>query len=216
MTDDSTRPALVPLADGAHGSGQPPRRESQGYARGTLGLKILLLSLSVLFAASLVGYLIVRLQAPQWPPPGMPPLPRGLWISTLLILASGGTMHWALLAARLNGRTSLKAALALTTALGVAFVISQIVNWSGVRITQSPGPGIYNGAKMFAFTFFLLTALHAAHVLGGLVILTITTAKSFLGRYSGAYHPGVWYSTMYWHFLAVAWLIIFVVLYIAS
>ena len=44
---------------------------------GVLGMGIFLASLTVLFLASIVGYLVVRLKAPAWPPPGMPRLPNG-------------------------------------------------------------------------------------------------------------------------------------------
>jgi cytochrome c oxidase subunit III len=216
MTEVTPPSADRPPAASGDSAKDPFVRESAVHPLGTQGMKILLLSLSVLFAASLAGYLVVRLRAPEWPPPGMPPLPRGLWLSTGLILVSGVTMHWALIAARLNRRTALGTALALTTTLGVAFLISQIVNWSGVRLTQAPSPGQIDGAKMFAFTFYLLTFLHAAHVLGGLGPLAVTTAHAFSGRYSAAHHPGVWYSTMYWHFLTVVWVVIFIVLYVAS
>ena len=35
------------------------------------------------------------------------------------------------------------------------------------------------------------------------------TARAFAGRYSPAFHPGVRYSAMYWHFLDVVWLVMF-------
>jgi heme/copper-type cytochrome/quinol oxidase subunit 3 len=43
---------------------------------------LFLASLGVLFAAAIVGYLVVRLKAEHWPPPGMPRLPAGMWLAT--------------------------------------------------------------------------------------------------------------------------------------
>jgi heme/copper-type cytochrome/quinol oxidase subunit 3 len=64
------------------------------------------------------------------------------------------------------------------------------------------------------FTFYLLTGLHALHVIGGMVLLGAVTAKAFAGRYSATYHPGVTYAAMYWHFLDVVWLVMFVLIFL--
>jgi cytochrome c oxidase subunit 3 len=66
---------------------------------------------------------------------------------------------------------------------------------------------------LYAFTFYMLTVLHAVHVIGGLAALGVTTTRAFLGRDVTA---GVRYCTVYWHFLLVVWLIVFVVMMIAS
>jgi len=67
-------------------------QKAQLTATGRLGMRLFLLSLSVLFAASIVGILVIRMRAAVWPPEGAPPVPAGLWLSTLLILASSATM----------------------------------------------------------------------------------------------------------------------------
>ncbi len=52
-----------------------------------MGTWLLIASLGMLFGAALVGYLVIRLRAPEWPPPGSPSLPGGVWISTALLAA---------------------------------------------------------------------------------------------------------------------------------
>ena len=61
--------------------------------------------------------------------------------------------------------------------------------------------------------FYVLTALHAAHVIGGLIPLIVVYIKARRGRYSRNFHPGVRYVTAYWHFLDVVWVLLFLVLY---
>jgi len=174
---------------------------------GTLGMVIFLVSLSVLFAANLVGYFVIRLRAEDWPPPGMPGLPTGLWFSTLIILISSITIQGAVFAVRLDRLILLRVLLVLTTLLGLGFLVCQSLNWRRLFAAQVP-PTL----NLYAYTFYTLTGLHAAHVLGGLIQLGVVTVKAFRGRYWSLFHPGVRYAAMYWHFLDVVWLILFMTL----
>jgi cytochrome c oxidase subunit 3 len=186
---------------------------SGGASAGTrrFGMFLFLVSLSVLFAASMAGYLVVRLRAPEWPPPGSPPLPAGLWASTIVLLASSGTMRWAEKAVREDRGDALRRALLLTLLLGVAFLVLQILNWSAMGSPPKEG-----GSALYGFTFYMLTGLHAAHVLGGIGALSLVTAKARRGAYSSRNRSGVDSCAMYWHFLDVVWIILFVVLLIGS
>jgi cytochrome c oxidase subunit 3 len=174
-----------------------------------MAMKLFLASLGVLFAASIVGYLVVRSRSEAWPPPDMPHLPAGLWLSTLILLVSSGTIQFALASIRRDRKTALSAGMSLTLLLGVAFLVTQAINW--LRLIDAH---VTPAAHMFAFTFFMLTGLHAAHVIGGLIALAIVTTKALRRRYADDYHPGVIYCTMYWHFLDAVWLIMFVLIFV--
>jgi len=93
--------------------------------------------------------------------------------------------------------------------LGLAFLFLgvQAWNWWGLislRLTAS--------SNLYGFTFFMLTGLHAAHVVGGVVLLSIVFARARAGRYGSGHHPGVTYAAMYWHFLDAIWLLLFAVM----
>ncbi len=187
------------------------RRTPAPLATGRLGMTLLVLALSMLFAASLMMYLVIRLRAPVWPPPGMPHLPGTLWISTAIILISSFTMHSAVRAAREDRAQALSMAMLLTTLLGVLFLVSQTVNWFSLVAANLTAK-----SNFYGFTFYLLTGLHAAHVIGGLVPLAVVTIRSWQRRYSAGFHPGVEYVAIYWHFLAVVWVVLFTLLVIAG
>jgi cytochrome c oxidase subunit 3 len=176
-------------------------------AVGRLGMRFLLVALSMLFGASLIGYMVVRLRAPVWPPPGMPRLPDALWISTVIIVISSFTMNSAVRAAREDRQGTVRVAMILTTLLGVLFLLSQTVNWFSLAAAS-----LTAGTNLYGFTFYVLTGLHAAHVIGGVIPLTVVSVRAWQGRYSAAFHPGVEYCAMYWHFLAVVWLVMFALL----
>lgn len=171
---------------------------------GYLGMKLFLLSLSVLFAASLVGFLVIRSRAEVWPPEGAPPLPSGLWWSTAIILISSWVL--SLGQRRFNPGEAKKAMpyFAACLALALAFLGNQVLNWKAlgplVRVSQ---------VALYTFSFLMLTVLHALHVLGGVASLVGVTMKAGRGCLTSA---GLAYAAAYWHFLTVVWVVIFLVL----
>lgn len=183
-----------------------PRGEGTDDAgAGHLLVALLVAALSMGFGAVLVFYLHSWARAEAWPPPGMPALPRGLWLSTAILLASGATMQTALRAARVGRWRRLRRAMGATLALGALFLVSQTVNW-GVAVAAGMPTGLYTTG------FYLLTGLHGAHVLGGLLPMAIVTRRAFRGEYSPARHAGVAWLAMYWHFLDAVWLVLFLLL----
>ena len=166
-------------------------------------MRLLLLSLGILFAAGLAGYLIIRLRADVWPPPGSPELPGGLWVSTAILAVLSAVLVMAVSRARAGRPSETARLLAAATALGAAFLVAQAANW--LRLEAG------GERTMLVFGFWMLTVLHALHVLGGLVPLAIATARAARGRYLNDPEP-VELVASYWHFLGLTWLAIFAAL----
>lgn len=173
----------------------------------TLAMKLLLATLGMFFFASLLFYIVLRWQAQNLPPPDAPPLPLALWLSTFLLIGSSMTMHFALHSARLGRHAGLRAGLWLTLALGLVFLVCQIYAWLPLITAH-----ISAQTNFFMLSFIMLACLHGAHVIGGLIPLSIITAAAGRGAYSAQAHLSVKHVAMYWHFLDIVWLIIFVVL----
>jgi cytochrome c oxidase subunit III len=177
---------------------------------GTMGMYLLVAALGMLFAASIVGYLFIRAAHQPWPPPGFPVLPHTLWLSTLCILLCSAAIQAALGSARRETQPAMKRELVLTFLLGVAFLVMQsLAWWQIVRQIQTPSENIGPYLKLF----YVLTGLHAVHVLGGLGTLAVVIRHAFAGRYTAADHRGIHYAAIYWHFLDVVWCVLFVVVY---
>jgi cytochrome c oxidase subunit III len=176
---------------------------------GKLGMILLLTSLSMLFGATITAYLVVRSRATGgWPPAGSPGFPPGLWLSTLLILALSFAIESGLRGIRAGNERRLAAASSIALVLAVAFLMSQALAWRVILEAR---------ANLYGFTFFMLIGLHAAHVIGGLVPLGIVAARARRGgRYRRESHAGVLYTTMYWHFLAVVWIVMFVLMFLLT
>jgi len=181
----------------------PPTADK--LAIGTTGMWWFLASLGMIFAASVVGLLWVRASAEVWPPPDAPRLPAGLWPSTVIILLSTVTMEWARRARTRAGRPGLGAALLITLLLGVAFLLAQTRGWFVLAAADFTAT-----ASLYAFTFYLLTVLHAVHVLGGVGPLSVVTLRALRRDPTWPAH-GVVYAAMYWHFLTGVWVVLFAV-----
>jgi cytochrome c oxidase subunit III len=188
-----------------------PRSAPATLPMGRLGMRLLLLALGMLFAATLTGYLAIRGEAQVWPPPGVPKLPATLWISTVLIVASSITVQRAVRGIRRGLQAPLRNGLLLTCLLGVAFLVSQTFNWFGLVAIH-----FTVRTNLYGFLFYLLTGLHAAHVLGGLAPLGLVTARAWRGAYTSGAHGGVEYTATYWHFLDAVWVVLFTVLTLTS
>jgi cytochrome c oxidase subunit 3 len=63
--------------------------------------------------------------------------------------------------------------------------------------------------SLYPYTFYMLTGLHAAHVVGGLVPLTLVMSRARRREYSSSSHEGVQLCVHYWHYLGVVWLVLF-------
>jgi cytochrome c oxidase subunit 3 len=160
--------------------------------------------IGVLFAGTLVGYVLTRLQATFWRPPGTAGLPPGLVASTAMLAGVSVCAQRALNSIRDNLQDSFKRSLWLTLAFAFAFLVGQSINWGHMLRIQAT----YPRPTLFAFSFYLLTGLHAAHVLGGFVPLGIVIQRALAREYSSSRHDGVKFCTWYWHYLGIIWLVL--------
>ena len=138
-------------------------------------------------------------------------LPIQLWISTAAIIASSFAYHFAQRAISVADNDGARRWLIVTTALGAVFVSSQLLSW--LALTRR---GFYMAGNPYAGFFYILTAAHAVHVVGGIVALGAillrswyhtTDTNEFVYRRNLSVAVG-WY----WHFLGVLWIVLFILL----
>jgi cytochrome c oxidase subunit 3 len=187
------------------------------FLAGQVGMKIFLVSLGILFGATLIGFLVMRIrlgQLDQWPT-DLPPLPRGLWLSTLTLLVSSATIQWALHGVRSGRPDQLRVGMLATLVLAFVFLAIQSQCWL-VWMQTVTARWSESAEYRFALTsFYILTVLHALHVIGGLIPMIIVTRNAFRGNvYTLSFYPGVLYCAMYWHFLDAVWVVLFATLMI--
>lgn len=199
-------------AAGRHPAGWPPHEKGENLpGAGRFGVRLFLASLAPAFAALLVGFIVLRVRATEWRPADAPALPPSLWVSTVLIMACSLAAHVACTAVRQDRLRAMRRALWLTLVLAVAFTVCQAIAWQAMVPSATQAD-----AKLYMVTFYLLTGLHALHVLGGIVLQGWVIARAWRGAYWSYHHPGVTYAMMYWHFLDVVWIVTFAALWWGS
>ncbi len=196
----------------SHSVHRQRRQPSFRMSTGQLGLIVLIISLSVLFGATLLVYILTRFENNVWRTDQVPGLPLGLVASTTMILGVSASLHRATKAIRANQLDRLEHSLYLTLLFAVGFLGGQTFNWlhmSGAQLRP-------DGETLYIMTFFLLTGLHAAHVVGGFVPLSIVTLRARRREYSSSRFEGIKLCTQYWHFLAIVWLVMLTTMFVVT
>ena len=208
---DRISAGLPPDGSGGDGDGGGDPWDGSGnpeWDRARLGLFLALIGMTTLFGAFLIAYLLLRKNAPSWPPPGAPVPPQGLWLSTILIAASSATFVRAGRVGRANAAAELRRWLGATLGLGVAFLIVQAILWRDVF-----AQGRSTASDAYGTIFYSLTGLHAAHVIGGLVFLARTTLRARAAPNAPRTRLAGALCATYWHYMAAVWVVLFAVLY---
>jgi len=140
--------------------------------------------------------------------------PEALIVSTVLIIVSSITIHFAKNAI-VNGKNGLGTILLIITlGLGIGFVISQFAGFSAF---QDQGYYFTGASSNITTTFlFLIIAVHIAHLIAGFISLIIVIINHLRGKYTGDDHLGLSLGVTFWHFLDILWVFLFVLLYVTK
>lgn len=208
---------------------------SNGRTNAGVGLGVFLGVATVLFALVTAAYLMrMGVHGPMghgggdWARLPEPPL---LWVNTGILILSSIAWQVASSGARRGNALMLRAGLVMGGLLAITFIAGQIIVWrqldaSGYYLAAhsalctavadplaQPIGQFLTGNPATAF-FFLITALHGLHLLGGLAFWAGTTADVFAGAQIATVRQRITLTARYWHFLLLIWLMMFVLLLI--
>jgi len=131
-------------------------------------------------------------------------------LNTILLISSSITVHFAHNFIKADNRKGFNIFLAITVALGAAFLYFQVVEYheayTDLGLTLSSG--------VYGTTFFLLTGFHGAHVTMGTIMLLTQLIRSLKGQFKADDHFGFEMASWYWHFVDVVWVALFIFVYI--
>ena len=190
--------------------GAPEGNQSSRVDARTLGMLMFIGSEIMLFGSFFAAYFFVRVvnpsASPEWPPEPyhFPVFVAG--VNTAILVTSSFTMHWALQSIKRGERAGFLAGMVLTFVMGLAFLLTQVVEYLNV--------GFNTGAGAFASVFFGLTGLHGAHVAVGLSLLLMVIIRGFRGHFTPEHHHGVELPGIYWHFVDVMWIVVYATVYL--
>lgn len=166
----------------------------------TIALSTFLAVATSVFALFISAYML-RMQQPDWRPVTEPGL---LWINTGVLMFASIAYHLTRNAA-VRGQTSrLKPGLAISGLLTFTFLAGQLLAWQ----TLLESGHFVRGNPANAF-FYLLTAVHGAHMLGGLWVWARSTTRVWSGAAADSVRLSIELCTVYWHFLLLVWVVLF-------
>ena len=179
-----------------------------------LTVQLIILTELLLFGGAFAMYFAIRVRFAVWPPIGTPILdefiPR---IQTLILISSSVLIEWAIWQLKQGKNRAFKAGLIGTTILGSLFPILQFgYEWPRLLFNGILTPS----SGFFGATFFLLTGIHGAHVIVGVIAYAYVDVRAFMGQYSAKNHGFVEATSTYWHFVHIIWLLLFALLWQGS
>ena len=166
-----------------------------------LGLIVFLAVVTVVFSLLVVAYTDRMALADDWRPM---PKPWLLWPNTAILILSSVGLQWARVAANRGQIDGVRVGLLAGGGFAFAFLAGQLMAWK--LLIDLGYFAATNPANAF---FYLLTALHGLHLLGGLVAWGRTTAKMWRGSEVAELRLSVELCAVYWHFLLLVWLVLF-------
>ena len=164
-----------------------------------IGLGVFLAVVGSLFALFISAY-SMRMTMVDW---RALPVPKLLWFNTGVLVTSSIALQWAYMAARRNDMDGVIIGLLAGGASAVIFLVGQLLAWQQLKVA-----GYFVASNPANSFFYLITAMHGLHLMGGLVALGRTTAKVWRGAKMTQVRLSVELCAIYWHFLLLVWLVL--------
>ena len=174
-------------------------------------------SISMMFAGLTSAY-VVREGQGNW---RYYDLPFVFWISTAVILASSVTIFLGVRAFRARMMPRYRALITITLLLGILFGVFQCIGF--YQLYTTPQPYVMNGITSAADAapviiagnpsesfLFIITGLHLAHILGGIIALLIVYLRAYRRNLKVYNVTGLEIVAGYWHFVDILWIYFFI------
>lgn len=176
--------------------------------RGIVGMVCLIIAESAIFLIFVVAYVYYIGRSLSGPTPAQVlELPI---LSTICLLSSSITIHYAVGALRKDNVRGCTLGLAGTVLLGAIFLTMTAREW--YHLIHDFGLTIRT--NLFGTTFYSLVGLHASHVVVGLTMLTIALVLSLRGSVTDEHAERLEVLSLYWHFVDGVWVVVFTVVYV--
>jgi cytochrome c oxidase subunit 3 len=196
----------------------------QQHESGSLGMWIFLATEVLFFGGMFLGYAVYRATYST----AFAEASRHLdillgGINTAVLLCSSLTMALAVHAAQLGGRRTVVLFLVLTIVLASIFLGIKILEYYH-KYEEHLIPGsnfLFSGpngthAQLFFSFYFVMTGMHALHMVIGIGVMLVMILLTLRGRFSPKYYFPVEMTGLYWHFVDIVWVFLFPLLYLVD
>ncbi|MDF0693578.1 cytochrome c oxidase subunit 3 [Aquirufa ecclesiirivi] len=164
---------------------------------------LFIVSIIMLFAAFTSAYLVRKAEG-NWVEFKLPNL---FWISSVVLLLSSASMHFALLAAKKDQFNALRISISITFVLGLLFLVLQYFGW--VQLVEMNVYFVGNPSGSFVY---VLSGLHGLHLISGLIVLIVALVAAFRMKINAKALTQIKICSTYWHFLDALWIYLFLFL----
>ncbi|CAM3382563.1 heme-copper oxidase subunit III [Aquirufa ecclesiirivi] len=164
---------------------------------------LFIVSIIMLFAAFTSAYLVRKAEG-NWVEFQLPNL---FWISSVVLLLSSASMHFALLAAKKDQFNALRISISITFVLGLLFLVLQYFGW--VQLVEMNVYFVGNPSGSFVY---VLSGLHGLHLISGLIVLIVALVAAFRMKINAKALTQIKICSTYWHFLDALWIYLFLFL----
>ena len=184
--------------------------QEQGLETAKLGIWAFLATEVLLFGGLFTAYTVFRISQPQMFHTEYLKLNRLFGaVNTVVLICSSLTVALGIAAIRQGKQRMLRVCLILTLLLAATFLAVKYAEYAE-HIARGELPGTNN----FFSLYYMMTGLHAIHVLAGMCALTTMLVLSFRNKFSAEYHSPVEITGLYWHFVDLVWIYLFPLLYL--
>ena len=210
LTHDAIQGPPPPLIDtgwGGGGGDNPGGRGAHRRASFT-GLFVLLAASTMVFAALTSAFVVRRGLASMddWVSIHKPPV---LIVNTVVLLLSSVLLDISRRALKAGDRGKFNLWWSAATVLGVLFLAGQSFAW--FQLLQA---GVFISSNPFSSFFYVFTAVHAVHLLGGVAALLYVDVQALRLRLGPAKRTAIDVSAIFWHFLDGLWVYLMVLFYV--
>jgi cytochrome c oxidase subunit 3 len=190
---------------GGDGGGGSDGRGADRRASFT-GLFVLLAASTMVFAAFTSAFVVRRGLSDDWTSMHKPPV---LWVNTAVLLASSVVLDLSRRSLKAHDRSQFNLWWTVATGLGILFLLGQAFAW--YELKQA---GVYVATNPSSSFFYVLTASHAFHLLGGVLALVYVDVQALRLRLGPAKRTAIDITAIFWHFLDGLWLYLMVLFYV--
>ena len=192
---------------GGDNSGKRPKSNPPSSRRYYTGMALAIVSILMFFMALASAFLVRRGTSSDWIPVH---LPRILWLNTMVLIGSSATMELARRRLAKSDVPGFRQLWVVTTSLGCLFLVGQLVAWR-----QLAAQGVFIASNPASSFFYIFTAAHAVHLLGGIAALSFVSFRNFEhARISLSAASEI--TSYYWHFMDALWVFLLALLYVGK
>jgi cytochrome c oxidase subunit III len=195
-----------PAGGDGGGDGDKRRRPSRPSPnRYSTAIILGIVSILMFFMALTSAFIVLRgASAVPWVPVRLPSI---VWVNSVVLLASSATLELARRRLASANALAFRKLWLLTTSLGVLFLVGQLIAWR-----QLVARGIYVATTQASSFFYIFTAAHGLHLLGGVTALLYVAVRNF-DKANLTRSKAAEITSYYWHFMDGLWVFLLALLY---